>query len=147
MDTRGVSLYINSRQRSEGKDMWQSMLVFSVLLPKCSRKFMSQTGKVIRQSIIPFMLATLPVAFLLDPIDTLPQRLQLRIRFGLQFLALNTVGPFCDSLRFQRLEPIIEGAIHHFSMLFGLFPQFRGQDTGSMGFLTSRLTVALDIRQ
>ncbi len=26
-----VSLYINGRQRSEGKDMWQSMLVFSVL--------------------------------------------------------------------------------------------------------------------
>src|SRR6266487_5184159 len=51
MDTRGVSLYINSRQRSEEKDMWESMLVFSVLLPKCSRKFMSQTGKVIRQSI------------------------------------------------------------------------------------------------
>jgi hypothetical protein len=42
---RDVSLYVNSRQRSEGKDMWQSMLVFSVLLPKYSGKFMSQTGK------------------------------------------------------------------------------------------------------
>lgn len=33
--------------------MWQGVLVFSVLLLECSGKFMSQTGKVIRQSTPP----------------------------------------------------------------------------------------------
>jgi len=82
------------------------------------------------------MLGTLPMAFLLDPIHALPQGLQLGIHFGFQLLALGTVGSLRDPLRFQRLQPIIEGAVQLLSLLFGLFPQFRGQETGPMGFLT-----------
>jgi hypothetical protein len=92
------------------------------------------------------MFATLSVTFLLDPIHALPQRLHLGICFGFQRLALNTRGPFGDSLRFQRLSPVIQGPIQPFSMRFGLFPAFRCKNACPMGFLTGRLSETLCIR-